>query len=453
MKLNRVMNPPAARALLTGIILLGAAEGRADLKAPALPSPEPVPIPATAASTRQPAVEAAPVLSAATLLGTEILIGPAYRVRAAAPTDGYMAHFTIDSDFGTFQCAGVDQARQRIHEIGAISILVSESKGDLFAEAVKKSVEQPVEAVKNIVKDPGRTLAQAPRTVGHFFKRLGSSVKAGAEDIANRTAENSLPAGTGTPPPRATTGEHIAAAGRGLIGFDKAKLDCAKQLDVDPYSDNPVLQEQLEKVAWVYFAGGLPIRVGAAAASGGASLALTSTKLIGLPEEVYSLTPSELALRNRESLDVLGVADDVKADFTSNPRLTPTLKSSMLRSLERLSPATGRPAFIGLAARCETVEQAQFLDRSLRLLADRQQLGLARYTEVMALGRVPAAVNADGGLEVPAVVDFVSWTDEVAVFAQRDDLRAAKPTLLLTGQASTQAVAGFTDSSWRIVQP
>lgn len=409
-------------------------------------------------ATAQPAIptdgtELPPTLKAADLLGPEQLLGAAYRVRAAVPTDGYMAHFTIDSDFGTFQCAGVDQARQRINEIAAISRLVAESKGDLFADALKKSVEQPVEAVKNIVKNPVGAVSQAPKTVGHFFKRLGSSIKAGTEQVADRATESQRPAGDGAQSPRASTSEGLAAATRGVIGFDKAKLDCARQLGVDPYSDNPVLQEQLEKVSWVYFAGGLPIRVGAAAASGGASLALTSTKIIGMPDEVYSLTPTELALRNRESLDVLGVVDPGKSDFMSNIMLTPTLKRSILRSLEKLAPATGRVALVELAARCETHEQAQFLDRSLRLLADRQQLGMARYTRLVALGRVPAAMEAGGTLEVAAVVDYVSWTDDVADFATRDDLREAKPTLILSGQVTDNAILGFQAAGWKLARP
>jgi len=445
---------------LTGALALGGNVAKADLKPPLVrraepasaaeaPSTTPAPAPTAVAPDADTgsiaSIEGPPTLDAVAILGPEWVQGPAYRVRAAVPTDGYMAHFTIDSDFGTFRCAGVDQVRQRIHEIDAISRLVAESKGDLFAEALKKSLEQPVEAVRNIVKDPAGAVSQAPKTVGHFFKRLGSSIKAGAEQVTDRGSDPGAP--------RASTGEELASAGRGVIGFDKAKLDCAYQLGVDPYSDNPALQEQLEKVSWVYFAGGLPVRLGAAAASGGASLALSSAKLIGLPNEVYSLTPAELALRNRESLSALGVADAVKTDFMGNRALTPTLKRSILDSLERLAPATGRDTLIELAARCETIEQAQFLDRSLRLLADRQHLGLARYTGVMALGRVPAAVEAGGGLEVPAVVDYVSWTGEVADFARRDDLLTLNPTLILTGEATDMAIIGLKEAGWKLARP
>jgi len=447
-----IMNRPLVLLTLASALASSGPQALADLQEPPVRRAQPVSepaAPAAPAAAPQDGTELPPILNAADLLGPELVRGPAYRVRATVPTDGYMAHFTIDSDFGTFRCAGIDQARQRLNEVDAISRLVTESKGDLFAEALKKSLEQPVEAVKNIVKDPVGAVSQAPKTVGHFFKRLGSSIKAGAEQVADRANENNPPAAG----PRASTGEDLAAATRGVIGFDKAKLDCARQLGVDPYSDNPVLQEQLEKVSWVYFAGGLPIRVGAAAASGGASLALTSTKMIGLPDEVYSLTPTELALRNRESLDALGASDRVKLDFMGNVMLTPSLKRSILRSLEKLAPATGRATIADLAARCETVEQAQFLDRSLRLLADRQQLGMARYTQLVALGRVPGAIEAGGGLEVAAVVDYVSWTGDVADFARRDDLRPLRPTLILTGQASEKAILGFQEAGWKLARP
>ncbi len=418
------------------------------------PPPAAVATPAaTPAAAPLAALELPPTLNTADLLGADSMSGPNFRVRATAPTDGYMAHITIDSDFGTFNCVGVDQARQRIHEIGAISRLVTESKGDVFADALKKSIEQPIDAVKNIVKDPGGTLAQAPKTIGHFFKRLGSSIKEGAEQIADTAAAASDGDDASSGAPRASTGDQFAAAGRGIIGFDKAKLDCAKQLGIDPYTDNPVLQENLEKVSWVYFAGGLPIRVGAAAASGGASLALTSTTMIGLPDEVYALTPSELALKNRESLEVLGVPETVKTAFMNQPMLTPTLKRSMLRSLEELSPAGNRASIIDLASQCQSLEQAQFLDRSLRLLAERQRSGFSRYTDVLAIGRVPVAVEAKGGFELAATIDHLSWTEEVAKFAARADLRDHSPILILTGGITDQAIIGVQEAGWKLARP
>ncbi len=111
------------------------------------------------------------LLEGSSLLPPGLVRGTSYRVRNQVPTDGYMAHFQIDSDFGTFDAIGVPQALQRIREMEAICTLVETSKGDLFAEGLKRSIEQPIEAVKNIVKNPVESLKEAPKTSGSFFRQ------------------------------------------------------------------------------------------------------------------------------------------------------------------------------------------------------------------------------------------------------------------------------------------
>ncbi len=165
------------------------------------------------------------------------------------------------------------------------------SKSDLFAEGVKRSIEQPVEAVKNIAKDPVGSVKAVPRTVGHFFQKIGQTVGNAASNSKDQTERGE----------DSQVGASIGSAARGIIGFEAAKLECARQLGVDPYTDNERLQQEIEKVSWVFFSGGLPLRIGAMAISGGASVALTATKVVGLPDEIYSLTPSELALRNQQA--------------------------------------------------------------------------------------------------------------------------------------------------------
>jgi hypothetical protein len=55
-------------------------------------------------------------LNASELLEPKLLRGPSHRVRDQAFTDGYMAHFEIDTDFGNFKAIGVAQVQRRIFE-------------------------------------------------------------------------------------------------------------------------------------------------------------------------------------------------------------------------------------------------------------------------------------------------------------------------------------------------
>lgn len=357
---------------------------------------------APAAFAQAPAAyETGVLLKAADLLPAELLLGPTHRVRDQVVTDGFMAHFQIDSDFGTFTAIGVPQAKRRIAECEAIRKLVETSKSDLFAEGLKRSVEQPIDAVKNIVKNPVESVKQAPKTVGHFFGKVGSAIGRGAEKVADRVS-------SGGEPSPGEVGTGIGNAAKNAAGFDKAKLDTAKQLGVDPYSDNARLQEEMDKVTWAFFAGGLPLRIGAAAVSGGASLALTATNMVGIPEDTYALTQNELALRDERSLAAMGVTlEDIKA-FQIHAALSTTRRHRIVTYLEALPKARGRGYMVRLANSCTSPEQADFFIGALALLAERQRSGAADYTGLKVLGRLPGATTAGGELHVPAPVDHVT---------------------------------------------
>lgn len=417
-------------------LLLIAGSVSAEIDAP--PPLRPLPVFAPVRPVAAIGFEAPAVLSAAALLGPDVA-GPAHRVRENVPTDGYMAHFTIDSDYGDMEVIGTELARVRIHELQAIRKLLEVSKSDLFAEGVKRSLQQPVAAVKNIAKDPVGSVKAVPKTVGHFFQKIGHAVSHAAANSEERMERGDEVSGAG-----------IGSAARGIIGYDAAKLECAKQLGVDPYTDNGRLQQEIEKISWVFFSGGLPLRIGAAVVSGGASVALTATKVVGLPDEVYSLTPAELALRNQQGLAAMGVSDEVIRAFLSNEALSITLRCSIVRSLQALGKLRGSAAIAEVAARCETRRQVEFLDQALLLLARQQASGKSVYSSLEVVGRLPGAIDGNGVLQISAPVDYLSWTPEVAGFAHRDDLIGRKPVLLLGGGASERTRSELKALGWMV---
>lgn len=110
----------------------------------------------------------------------------------------------------------------------------------------------------------------------------------------------------------------------------------------------------------------------------------------------------------------------------------------------------GRGNIILLATRCTEPAQVEILIQSLAILAERQKSGAADYLDLKVLGRLPGATTASGTLEVPAPVDFVSWTDEVSAAARRDDLAPLPKTLVHTGTLSPAATAGFAAAHWKL---
>jgi len=388
------------------------------------------------------------LLNAADLLGETPLLGPNHRVREQVATDGFMAHFEIDTDFGTFAAIGVPQARVRIAEAEALRKLVETSKSDLFAEGMRRSIEKPIDAVKNIVTHPVEVAKSAPATVGHFFGKVGSAISRGSAQVAEKINGDGQSAADGTDQAPAGAGRGIGNALKSAAGFDTARLETAKQLGIDPYSDNVRLQEEIDKVTWAFFAGGLPLRIGASVASAG--VAVAATQMLGIPEDVYALTRGELELRDERALAAIGITAEDVSKFRLNPVLTLTRRHRMVTYLEALPTTAGRGNIIRLANSCTTPQQADFLIGALAILAQRQREGSADYRSLTVLGRLAGGTLASGAIEVPAPVDFVTWTEEVAGFAGRDDLPAAPKTLVHTGRLSQAAADGFLASGWNL---
>lgn len=390
------------------------------------------------------------VLSAADLLPAELLKGESHRVRNRVIADGYMAHFEIDTDFGQVSATGVPEVKQRIAETEAIRKLVEASKGDLFAEGMRRSIEQPIDAVKNIVTHPVQSVKKAPKTVGHFFGKVGSAIGRGVSKTVEKV-EGAVKGGEERDPGEisAEVGRGIGTAAKKVAGFDRAKLATAKQLNVDPYSDNARLQEEMDKVTWAFFAGGIPLRIGVAAASAGTAVA--AVKMVGVPDEVYELTEGEIAAKDERMLLAMGVPQDWITEFGASTVLTPTSRHRIVKSLGALGGTAGRKEAVFLAGACETPEQVNFLTGSLSLLAEAARERKVDFVNLGISGRLLFAVADNGDRYVGAPVDYVTWTEEVADFAGRDDLQGGGKVLVHTGKLSPEARTGFAASGWKVI--
>ena len=73
------------------------------------------------------------------------------------------------------------------------------------------------------------------------------------------------------------------------------------------------------------------------------------------------------------------------------------------------------------------------------------------YSPMHVISRLPGAIDAAGNPEVPAPVDQVRWTPEVAGFATRDDLGTAPKVLVNIGTLSAATIASLGAAGWKTV--
>ncbi len=233
------------------------------LSAPALSRAEPEASPSPPGSVET--YEELPVLKASEILRDDVLSGPHHKVREDVPTYSGANRFTIDSDFGLFEGDGNAMLERRINEINAIARLKDISRTDEYKNALLKAAKSPVTAAKQIVSDPLGTVKSAQKGIMKFMSSAGESLKG---------------IGKGKEP-----NKYEGSQMQQMIGFSDTKRKMALSLGVDPYSSNPVLQQELEEIAWASFAGGATFSLATLPIGGGAGIALTDYRNRKLPRK------------------------------------------------------------------------------------------------------------------------------------------------------------------------
>jgi hypothetical protein len=113
-----------------------------------------------------------------------------------------------------------------------------------------------------------------------------------------------------------------------------------------------------------------------------------------------------------------------------------------------LQGVPGRDAVVALAANAASEDQAHFIAEAMQMLV-RYQTTAEPLDTVTAQGTVTARTRR-GAVVVPAPVDYVAWTQRVAEFARRSDLKASERSVWLTGQMSSRARRELTTAGWRV---
>ena len=381
--------------------------------------------------------EQQPVLKASQLAPAELLKGARFQVDEMVPTDGFLGRFTLRSDFGTFEAHGRGMLQIRVAEVAALEQLDAVSKTETFAKALGSAAVRPVKAMGQIITNPVETAKGVPGGVERFFGR----VKRGATNLWEATTESDKPS--------ADRAEEVARRVGGIsvdaLGYEQERRQLAKELKVDPYTTNPVLAAKLDEVAWVTFSARLGINTLTAVLVPG-SMAISGTTFT--TDLVWDTPTAELLRLNEQKLREMGLSDKVVRAMTRNPWYSLSVLTTFVTGLEQLQGVMGCDAVVALAASATSEDQAHFIAEAMQMLV-RYQTTAGPLDTVTARGTVTARTRR-GAVVVPAPVDYVAWTQRVAEFARRPDLKASERSVWLTGQMSSRAGRELTAAGWRV---
>ena len=357
---------------------------------------------------------------AADLVPKSLLVGPDYKVAAAAESDGLRLRYTLTGPEGTEEIGGTQALALRVREINAMAGLRTMNRSEEFGRAALKAGEQKVKSVGDAVRDPVGTVQRLPQGASKFFGRVGNAVKG--------VAEGNVSAST---------------AAASALGVERKKAELALKLGVSPFTTDPELRRQLDATAQAMAGGALVVSAAGLLLDGGVG---TAVSVVNMNETfqraLVESTPQELMRQNRLTLAKLG-ADDFDIDaFLGNPAFDPWQKTRITASLSQI----GRDPtpLLAQAASAVTAEDALYFAQVARLY-QQHHAGTSNISEFREVGGLPCALDESGALVVAAGTDLVLWTP--AVEARAGEIRAAagadRILFITDGDVSAKAIEGL----------
>ena len=398
---------------------------------------------------------------ASSILEPGLLKGEHYAITESVTVDGYMNHYTVDSEFGPFSVVGDRALKNLLHEIDAIAELRKMTSLSTGTDAAIDAIADTGKSVANIVTNPVESAKGMSAGVSRFFKRTTRTAKNVGSEVTESVGESISGDEQSSEEQKAddendADGDSKDGDDPGLstqlassfMGVGKAHRELARELEVDPYSDNAILQAELSRVAKIAGSVGkftnilipIPSVVGTAA---------------NMNELVWILSPIDLLIQNEEKLKALGYTDELIQTFFSNKVFSPTKQTAIVAALASLDNAKGREVLLNIANSAETRIEGQFIVRSIlfALLYHETVEPIAEFMSAPG-GLVPAALTASGNGLIFAPLDQLLWTEEIAAALERlakliDDHGATREHLMwVEGRVSDLAVAQLSATGW-----
>jgi len=385
----------------------------------------------------QSGFETEPVLKAKDLVAPELLKGPHFTVDDRVPVKGFLAYFTIRSDYGTFEAHGIHMFQIRVKEVYALAQLDDMSKTKEFAEAAGRAIARPVTSTVHMLVNPVETMEGFPGGV----TRLWDRIKLGSEKVAEAATAPGASGGQKV----ADVSERVGGITVTALGYEKERRDLAKGLGVDPYTTNPILSKKLSDMAWVAFSGRFGIQA-AMSVLVPYSMAMSAVTITNTT--VYDTPQGDLINRDQAIFAETGASEAQVQALMNNKQYSLSVLTALAQGLQRLQGVNGLASIVDFAAAAKTQDETRFVAGSVNILA-RYHESVAPIAVTTAPGPIIGRTT-NGTLVIPAAVDYVAWTERTGRMAQRDDFKAPDRTTWLSGQMSTRARKEFTARGWEV---
>jgi hypothetical protein len=373
--------------------------------------------------------EGTQVFIASDFLPAAVLSGSHHVIDQNVFNDGYMNRYTISSSYGKMSVVSTAKLHKRVHEINVIAEIEKIEKDEEFVEGIVEKGEDVLDGVEQIITSPIDTLSNTISGVGKLFQRAGENL---------------------TEQARSDQESRLAA----VSGFSKTKRDYAKELNVDVYSRNTILQDKLEDLTEAGYAGNLLAAVTIGALTGPVTSASGVTEL--MDKVIADTAPPDLRKMNREKLEQMGVVEATADEFIANGSYSPREQTILVNALSEMNTTLGREQFIEAAMDADHYDVTYFRQVQAEMYAQHNR-DITPLKTFIGLGPFVAAVTDDNAVVLTLPMDYMLWTEAMATAMQSLNeyvnglFWVEKKKLYFTGSVSPLARKNIINYGWEII--
>jgi len=397
-----------------------------------------------------------PVLKASEILDPELLKSDHHEVVEEVTNDCIWNSYTIKSDFGEYDAVNTNMLKTRVNEINATARLKKTSGGQALAAGAADSVIIPFKSAINIASNPVDTVKGVPGGIVTFFKKIyysGEKVVV----VTGQTAQSVGGAVVGSGEGNSEEGDtfsnltgNVAYLTDWYLGISGGERRVAKKVGVDPYTSNPELAAELNRVAKYDRIG----RLGLGFAN------IPSVPGMGYVKDVnhyvWDKDPKELRDFNKKNLLEMGIDDELVEEFLDSPYYSPTFQTTIVFSLLQIPDVVNREEVIENAVVASSISESKFFMNIVLLLVWFNNMETP-LKEIINHGDITSGLTIDNKIITIIPVDYVCWSEKVAGAARFHDqvfsnVEAQGRELWVVGEISERATLGFNNLGWEVHQ-
>ncbi|MCF6220719.1 MAG: hypothetical protein L3J65_06375 [Robiginitomaculum sp.] len=374
--------------------------------------------------TITPDFETAGMVDARQFLSAELMSSNLHRVSPQVWNDGYANTYKIETPQYLYVVQGTERAKVRIREIEATQALRQRSTaakaGKAVVERTVNLVETPVRIIDGVagrfgaVKNPAQALMVIPSGAAEIVGNLGNGLKelgVTGWRIASGAAGTRCQGVAGCV---SKAGEDIWSGVNSLVGKHAAAKEIHAELGTDPYTDNDVLQHQVDRLAYADAYTSTAVKIGYTWSNVRILDPLATGvgyynngEFVSAYEDAHKYRKRDKTLMRR-----WGVSEDNITKLYKSSAFTHRSRAQLTKAVATFGTDDYKARMVTEAASSPTRFVADSRLRVYQYLA-----GLSQTGQISAfVADLPAAVavNTHGVMLLPFAADYLKWTPEIA---------------------------------------